>query len=209
MNAIQAQAARAPADHGSLTAERTHKLCGDHQEHVYEALRIGTHGAQCTSLQWAAADPEQLVVGHRSSYACYTGARSGHDNTGCASGCISCLPMPETRCWWACTALHHMPERKERQLHLSARYSGARAAAYDVRSVTRSGLRQHGSSRCVAAFNARLSHVAVYGDAMAPAIELQCLWWGKFTHLVGHMVQVRVSGRFVGEHRLGGGGGRA
>lgn len=46
---------------GSLSVERTHKLCGDHLEHVYAALRITTHGVQCTALQWG-TDPDVLIA---------------------------------------------------------------------------------------------------------------------------------------------------
>jgi hypothetical protein len=53
---------RRQADHGSLSAERTHKLCGDFMEHVYEALRLTTHGTQCVALQWAAGDPELVIA---------------------------------------------------------------------------------------------------------------------------------------------------
>jgi hypothetical protein len=64
------------------------------------------------------------------------------------------------------------------------------AATYDVRNLTRVSSRQHGPRRCMVAFNPQLSHAAVYGDPMAPAIELQLLHASKFAFLEGHMAQV-------------------
>jgi hypothetical protein len=66
----------------------------------------------------------------------------------------------------------------------------ARAGTFDLRSLTRLSSRQHGPRRCKNAATPSLSHVAVYGDAMAPAIELQYLKAGKFAFLEGHMAQV-------------------
>jgi hypothetical protein len=40
-------------------------------------------------------------------------------------------------------------------------------------------------------FTPSLSHVAVFGDGMAPAIELQHLALGKYSFLEGHVAQVR------------------
>ncbi len=53
-------------------------------------------------------------------------------------------------------------------------------------------MRQHGPRRCKHALTPSLSHVVVYGDAMAPAIEVQHLQTGKFSFLEGHMAQVGV-----------------
>ena len=41
--------------------ERVHKLCGDHCEHAYTALRITTHGTSCTALLWG-AEPDVLIA---------------------------------------------------------------------------------------------------------------------------------------------------
>lgn len=59
-------------------------------------------------------------------------------------------------------------------------------AVFDA--ATSTCIEQHtkGSKRCSSAFTPSLSHVAVYGDPMAPAIELQLCNLGKYAWLEGH-----------------------
>jgi phage-related baseplate assembly protein len=45
-----------------LSAERVHKLAGDHLEHAYEALRLTTHGAVCDALAFSPDDADLLVA---------------------------------------------------------------------------------------------------------------------------------------------------
>lgn len=59
----RAPRAAAAADHGSLSLERVHRLCGDNLEHVYEAARITTHGVQCMAIAWHAAEADTLIAG--------------------------------------------------------------------------------------------------------------------------------------------------
>lgn len=55
-------------------------------------------------------------------------------------------------------------------------------------TATSACIAQHtkGPKRCSNAFTPSLSHVAVYGDPTAPAIELQLCSAGKFAFLEGH-----------------------
>lgn len=55
-------------------------------------------------------------------------------------------------------------------------------------ATTSSCVAQHtkGPKRCSSAFTPSLSHVAVFGDPMAPAIELQLCNLSKYAFLEGH-----------------------
>lgn len=59
-------------------------------------------------------------------------------------------------------------------------------AVFNAANSTCVAQHNKGPKRCSSAFTPSLSHVAVYGDPMAPAIELQLCSLGKFAFLEGH-----------------------
>lgn len=64
-------------------------------------------------------------------------------------------------------------------------------AQYDTSRSACISYQPKGPKRCSNAFNPSLTHVAVYGDPVAPAIELQLCYCSKFTWLEGHTAEVR------------------
>lgn len=114
-----------------MTSERVARLCGEHLEHAYEALRLTTHGIACVSCCYHQDLPNTII--------CST-----------SSNCI---------------------------------------ALYDAARILCISQQAKGPRRCSSAFNPSLSHVAVYGDPMAPAIELQLCTSGKFAFLEGHTAE--------------------
>lgn len=64
-------------------------------------------------------------------------------------------------------------------------------AQYDTARSACISNQPKGPKRCSNAFTPSLSHVAVYGDPAAPAIELQLCHCSKFAWLEGHTTEVR------------------
>eukprot|EP00882_Tetradesmus_deserticola_P025071 GHRQ01027503.1.p1 GENE.GHRQ01027503.1~~GHRQ01027503.1.p1 ORF type:complete len:179 (-),score=49.36 GHRQ01027503.1:119-655(-) len=115
------------SDVGEVTGEKVARLCGDHLEHAYDALRLTTSGTTCISCCYHAVLPSTVI--------CSTTSNS-----------INC---------------------------------------YDTAHGSLVSQHSKGPRRCSNAFNPSLSHVAVYGDPMAPAIELQLCSCNKFAFLEG------------------------
>lgn len=124
---------RLNGDGGQVTSEKVARLCGDHLEHAYEALRLTTSGTSCVSCCYHALLPNTVI--------CSTSVNS-----------INC---------------------------------------YDTAHGMLVSQQSKGPRRCSNAFNPSLSHVAVYGDPMAPAIELQLCSCNKFAFLEGPTAEVR------------------
>eukprot|EP00882_Tetradesmus_deserticola_P027072 GHRQ01029921.1.p1 GENE.GHRQ01029921.1~~GHRQ01029921.1.p1 ORF type:complete len:422 (+),score=141.94 GHRQ01029921.1:1172-2437(+) len=121
------------SDVGEVTGEKVARLCGDHLEHAYDALRLTTSGTTCISCCYHAVLPSTVI--------CSTSSNS-----------INC---------------------------------------YDTAHGSLVSQHSKGPRRCSNAFNPSLSHVAVYGDPMAPAIELQLCSCNKFAFLEGPTAEVR------------------
>ena len=107
------------------------KLCGEHQEHAYEALRLTTHGSQGVQCTWT-TDDHTIAIGT----------------------------------------------------------SRNTLIAVNLLSATRVASFQKGQQRFSHCFTPSLSHAAVYGDPVAPAIELQVSGANKFAFLEGHTAEV-------------------
>jgi hypothetical protein len=116
-----------PAESGQVTGEKVARLCGDHLEHAYDALRLTTSGTSCISCCYHALLPHTVI--------CSTSSNS-----------INC---------------------------------------YDTAHGSLISQQSKGPRRCSNAFNPSLTHVAVYGDPMAPATELQLCACNKFAFLEG------------------------
>jgi WD40 repeat protein len=107
------------------------KLCGEHQEHAYEALRLTTHGSQGVQCTWT-TDDHIIAIGT----------------------------------------------------------SRNTLIAVNILTATRVASFQKGQQRFSHYFTPSLSHVAVYGDPVAPAIELQVCGGNSFAFLEGHTSEV-------------------
>lgn len=119
-------------DAGTVKHDKITKLCGEHSEHAYEALRFTTHGSQP----------------------------------------VACMFGPDGNTVICSTSTNSI-------------------AVYDTNAFHRTGSFQKGPRRCSNVFNSSLTHVAVYGDPVAPAIELQVCNTGKFIFLEGHTAEVK------------------
>lgn len=88
----------------------------------------------------------------------------------------------------ACTSVCYHPETPGILVCSTALNS---IAQYDIARSACISHQTKGHKRCSNAYNPCLSHVAVYGDPVVPAIELQLTHCGKFTWLEGHTAEVR------------------
>lgn len=138
-----------PAEVGHVSSERVARLCGDHSEHCYEAVRLTTHGTTCVSVAYH-ADTPTAAAASAAVGACISGG----------SGSLSQLLVCGT--------------------------SNNNIAVFNA--ATSSCIAQHskGPRRYCSTFTPSLSHVAVWGDPVAPAIELQLCSQNKFAFLEGH-----------------------
>lgn len=137
-----------------MTSERIARLCGDHLEHCYEALRLTTHGTICVSVACHTDPPPAAPAGGQAASA-------------------------QTACGLSCSAA------AEHNLLVCATSTNS-IAVFNAASSTCVAQHNKGPKRCSSAFTSSLSHIAVYGDPMAPAIELQLCSLGKFAFLEGH-----------------------
>jgi WD40 repeat protein len=121
------------ADSGPVSYQRVARLCGEHSQHAYDALRVNLHGTTCVGVSFMLGAPHLL--------ACTT-----RDN-----------------------ALALLDTSRRRFL----------------------GVQPRGPRRLRHVHDGALTTVAVFGDPLAPAIELQ-LWRGtRYLWLEGHTTEVR------------------
>lgn len=139
---------------GHVTSERVARLCGDHQEHCYEAQRLTTHGTTCISVAY-----------HTPSSTTTPASSSG-------GGAAACSASNNT------AGEHHL---------LVCATSTNNIAVFNAATSTCVAQHTKGARRLSSAFTPSLSHVAVYGDPMAAAIELQLCSAGRFAWLDGHV----------------------